>query len=83
MTEQNLDGAQIGACFEQVGRPAVAQRVWRHVLGDAGMARRFGAGVPYGFIGDRSLLAALLRGEYTFEVFSSASIPGVFQATRG
>ena len=25
MTEQNLDGAQVGASFQQVGRPTVTQ----------------------------------------------------------
>jgi hypothetical protein len=35
--------------------PHSAQRVWRHVLGDAGMARRFGTGVPDGLIRDRPL----------------------------
>ena len=32
MPEQNLDGAQIGTRFEQVGREAVAQRVRMNML---------------------------------------------------
>ena len=63
VAEQNLDSAEIGACFEQVGSPAVTQSVWRHVLGDTGVASRFGAGVPDGLIGDRPFLAVLLRGK--------------------
>jgi hypothetical protein len=45
------------------GRGIVTQRVRCHMLGDAGMARRFTAGIPHGLIGDRPLLAALLRGK--------------------
>src|SRR5258708_28583579 len=37
--EQNLDGAQIGARFQQVGCPTVAQGVWGDAFVDAGPTR--------------------------------------------
>ena len=37
MTEQKLDGAQIGAGFQQMGCPAVANQMGRHCLADAGL----------------------------------------------
>src|SRR6266851_4323303 len=35
MPQQDLDGAQIGARLEQMGRKAVAQRMRRDLLGDS------------------------------------------------
>src|SRR3569833_2086084 len=46
MTEQDLDGAQICSCLEQVRGPALAQSVRRYVLLDPRIARSFFTGVP-------------------------------------
>lgn len=37
VAHQELDGAQVGALFQQMGGKAVAQRVHRHRLGQAGI----------------------------------------------
>ena len=58
VTEQNLDGTQIGTAFEQMCGPAMAQRVWRHRLIDTGTFRRSADRVPNGFGGDRVVSAA-------------------------
>ncbi len=51
--EQHLDGAEIGARFEQVRRLAVPERVRRDSPGDAGRLRRLGHGDPRDLRGDR------------------------------
>jgi len=48
MTEQDLNGAQVGSRLEQVRRPAVAQGVRCYVLGDTRIAGGFFTGVPDG-----------------------------------
>ena len=55
MTQQKLDGAQIGAGFKQMGCPAVANQMGRHCLADAGSPGRFRADAPHGLVGDRLL----------------------------
>jgi hypothetical protein len=45
MTEQHLDDADVGACFEQVSGEAVPQGVYRHRLGQIGALRRDPAGL--------------------------------------
>ena len=44
MTEQELNGADVGAGFEQVNGEAVSQRVGREGFGQAGQAQGFVAG---------------------------------------
>jgi hypothetical protein len=46
VSEQQLDGAEIGTGFEQMRCEAVPKRVRRNALGDAGRLRRFGYGDP-------------------------------------
>ena len=46
MSEQNLDGAQVGAGLQQVGGEAVAQGVGGDVLGDPRVAGRLPADLP-------------------------------------
>ena len=53
VSEQNLDGAQIGSGFEQMGGPAVAQRVRRNALANTGLLRGFSTGKPHRLVGDR------------------------------
>src|SRR5258708_40245994 len=53
MTEQNLDGAQVGASFQQVGRPTVTQSVRGDAFTDASPARGLATGDPDGFVRDR------------------------------
>jgi hypothetical protein len=53
--EQHLDGAQVGACLEQMRGPAVTQRVRSDALADAGATRCFDYDVPYRLVGDRLL----------------------------
>ena len=48
MPEQHLNRAQIGARFQQMSRPAMAQRVRSNALADARVSRCFRAGVPDG-----------------------------------
>jgi hypothetical protein len=59
MAEQKLDGAQVGAGFEQVRGPRVANQVRRNSLADAGLLRCFGARQPYGLVGDGLLVLAM------------------------
>src|SRR5438876_1252966 len=51
--EQDLDGAQIGACLQQMGRPTVAQRVRGDAFADAGPTRGIATCNPDGFVGNR------------------------------
>ena len=46
MAQQDLNGAQIRACFEQMGGEAVAQDVWVYPLLDARPLSRVLTGVP-------------------------------------
>src|ERR1017187_543631 len=50
--EQNLDGAQIGARLQQVGRPTVAQRVRGNAFADASTVRGFVACNPDSLVRD-------------------------------
>ena len=52
MPEQNLDGAQVGARLQQVGRPTVAQGMRGNAFADAGPTRGFAACDPDGLIGN-------------------------------
>src|ERR1700756_4233500 len=52
MTEQNLDGAQVGAAFQQMCRPAMTQRVRSNAFAEPSMASRFLAGEPHTFVRD-------------------------------
>ena len=53
MTQQDLNGAQICACFEQMSSEAVAQDVWVYFLFDACSLRRLLAGIARCFRIDR------------------------------
>ena len=46
VSEQQLDGAQIGPVFEQMRRPAVTQGMRRDALADAGLSGRLRCDVP-------------------------------------
>ena len=50
--EQNLDGAQVGARFQQVGRPTVAQRVRGDAFADTSTTCGLAAGDPDGLVRD-------------------------------
>lgn len=53
MTEQQLDGAHIGARFQQVSGEGVTQRMGRDRLGDAAGTVRFVTGLLDGASRDR------------------------------
>ena len=63
--KQNLDGSQVGACFQQVGGPTVAQSMRRDAFVDAGPEGSLAACDPDGLIGDRlfALQATSARGK--------------------
>jgi len=61
MTEQNLNGRQLGAVVEQLRGEAVAQGVRVDGLGDAGAARGLAAGAADDLISDRIARAADCR----------------------
>src|SRR5271167_2895783 len=50
--EQDLDGAQVGARLQQVGRPTVAQRVWGDAFADASTVCGLVACNPDGLVRD-------------------------------
>ena len=84
--EQNLDGAQVGARFQQVGRPTVAQRVRSNAFADAGMTRGLATCDPDGFVGNRLIQPAGHEYEWgTGRASASAiaSTPAVFPAGPG
>src|SRR6516225_5554733 len=51
--QQDLDRAQVGACFQQVGGPTVTQRMRSNAFVDAGPTCSFATCDPDGLIGDR------------------------------
>ena len=53
MAEQELNGADVGARFQQVGREAVSQGVRVNLLFDAGALSSLAAGIPDDFRSDR------------------------------
>jgi len=53
VAEQQLDGAQVGAGFQQMDREGVAQRMRGDRLGEAGETVRLAAGVADSVPGDR------------------------------
>ena len=55
VAEQQLDGAQVGAGFEQMGGEAVSKRVRMQRLVDAGALGGFPAGVPDDLVADGSV----------------------------
>src|SRR5215510_11515430 len=63
--EQNLDGPQVGARFQQVGGPTVTQSMRRDAFVDAGPTGSLAACDPDGLIGDRlfALYATSARGK--------------------
>src|SRR5882724_6274566 len=61
MPEQNLEGAQVGAGLQQVGRPTVAQRMRGDAFTDAGAARGLAACNPDGLVRNR-LIESVLTG---------------------
>ena len=84
--EQDLDGAQVGARLQQVGRPTVAQRVRRDAFGDAGPTCGFAACDPDGLVGNRLIQAALTEcawGTGRASASASASTPAAFPAGPG
>jgi hypothetical protein len=58
VTEQNLDGAQVRAPFQQVGCPTVTQRVRGNAFGDASLTRGLATGDPNGLIRNRLIESA-------------------------
>src|SRR5262249_57901595 len=52
MTEQNLDGAQVGAGLQQVCRPTVTQWVWGDAFLQSSLASRLLASQPDAFVRD-------------------------------
>src|SRR5215471_14569488 len=50
MTKQHLDGAQVGAGLQQMGRPTVAQRMRSNTFTDASLVRSLAACDPNGFV---------------------------------
>ena len=54
MAKEQLDGAQVGACFEEVNREGMAQRMRADGFGDAATETRLSAGMLDGMRGDRS-----------------------------
>ena len=50
MTEQKLDGAQVGSGFQQMRGPAVANQVGCDALADAGPLGGLDAGPPHGLV---------------------------------
>ena len=58
MAQQDLDGPQVGAGLEQVGREAVAQRVDRDLLAQAGGAAGAGADLAHAPGGEGPIGAA-------------------------
>src|SRR6266446_9358384 len=53
VSEQNLNGAQIGARLQQVSRPTVAQGVWGDAFADASALRGLATCNPDGLVGNR------------------------------
>jgi len=76
ITEQHLDGAQVGAVLQQVCCPTMTKRVWIHALADASLARGLATSDPHGFVRDRLIeaSAAGARGEQIEFRFSPAPI---------
>jgi hypothetical protein len=60
MTEQKLDGAQVGAGFEQMGGPGMANQVRRNGLTKATLPGGCGACPPYGLVADGLFVIAML-----------------------
>ena len=84
--EQNLDRAQVGARFQQVGGPTVAQRMRRDAFVDAGPTCSLAACDPDGLIGNRLFRSA--GDECAWETgrasaCASASTPAGFPAGLG
>lgn len=61
VTEQELNGAHVGAGFQQMDGEGVPQTVGRDRFGQAGAVARFRAGVSHGIPGDR--LVGMIAGE--------------------
>src|SRR6266851_10095109 len=59
VSEQNLNGAQIGARLQQVGRPTVAQRMRGDAFADTGPVRGFATRDPDGLVRNRLIESAL------------------------
>ena len=59
VTEQKLNGAQVGSGFKQMCRPAVANQVRSNPLADTRPFCRFGADTPHDLIGDRLFAVAM------------------------
>src|SRR5215472_3393211 len=59
MTEQNLDGAQVRASFQQMCCPTVTQRVWSNAFSESSLASRLLASEPDVFVRDGLLRSAL------------------------
>ena len=50
VAEQNLNGAQVGTCIQQVSRPTVAQSIRRDAFADAGPTRSLATCNPDRFV---------------------------------
>jgi hypothetical protein len=51
VSEQHLNGGQVGPVFQQVSGEAVPEHMGANALLQASMLCRLGTGVPHGFIG--------------------------------
>ena len=75
MSEQNLDGAQIGSGFEQMRCPAVPQRVRRNALANTGLLCGFATGEPHRLVGDRLMrFLRVTRGKQILQWLAPAPV---------
>src|SRR5919199_4314186 len=63
MTEQHLNGAQVHAGFEQMGRKTVPERVRMNFGRKPGPFRRMAAGKPNNLVRDRLIGSPTLAGK--------------------
>ena len=84
--EQNLDGAQVGARLQQVGRPTVAQRVRGDAFADAGSTCGLAACDPDGLVRNRLIQSGWPRCAWETgraSASASASTRAAFPAGLG
>src|SRR5271156_4142739 len=75
MPEEHLNGAQVGAGFEQMRGPTVTQGVRRDTLGKLGLLGGFPAGDPHHLVRDRTIRSApIAAGEQIHLGFAPAPV---------